>query len=157
MAAPVTVAGCKGGPTIPGTDIPDTPDNQEILKVLERYRMAFVQRDGAAVLSTAHKTYHDEGGTEDPGDDVVYGDLGPMLRRRMSQIDSIRFTIDYMDIMVTGDRAVVHVWIDAAFRMKPLLNEEGDPRTPPRYSRKQDHAEFELLREGQTWLITRGL
>jgi hypothetical protein len=148
---------CGGVDTIPGTEIPDTPENKDILTVLERYRAAVIKRDAAAILSTAHKTYHDEAGTEDPGDDVQYGDLGPILRARLSQLDSIRFTIDYLDIQVQGDRAIVHVWIDAAFRMKPLLDAEGTPRSAPRYARKQDHAEFELLREGETWLILRGL
>lgn len=157
LALPATAIGCGTGEKIPGTEIPDTPDNQEILKVLERYRVAFVKRDAAAVLATAHKTYHDEAGTDDPSDDVQYADLGPILRARLSQLDSIRFTIDYLDIMVSGDRAVVHVWIDAAFRMKPLLDGEGNPRTAPRFARKQDHAEFRLIREGNTWLIVSGL
>ncbi len=157
VALAVPAGGCQNKDTIPGTEIPDTPDNLEILKVLERYRMAFVQRDAAVVLSTAHKTYHDEGGTDDPSDDVEYSDLGLILRSRLSQLDSIRFTMDYIGIEVHGDRAVVRVWIDAAFRMKPILDLQGNPRTPPRYSRKQDHAEFELLRQGRSWLIVRGL
>jgi hypothetical protein len=148
---------CKGEATIAGTEIPDTPENQQILKVLERYRMSFVRRDAAGVLATAHKTYHDEAGTDDPSDDVQYPDLGPLLRRRLEQIDSMRFTIDYLDIAVHGERAIVHVWIDASFRMKPLLDPLGTARMTPRYSRKQDHAEFELLRDGGTWLIVRGL
>jgi hypothetical protein len=153
----VHTTACGGGPKIPGTEIPDTPENQEILKVLERYRIAFVQRNAAAVLATAHKTYHDEAGTDDPSDDVQYSDLGPILRSRLSQLDSIRFTIDYLEILVHGDRAIVHVWIDAAFRMKPILDAVGTPRIPPRYSRKQDHAEFELLRTGDSWQIISGL
>jgi hypothetical protein len=157
LAFPMSAIGCGTGEKIPGTEIPDTPDNQDILKVLERYRIAFVQRDAAAVLATAHRTYLDEGGTDDPSDDVQYGDLGPILRARLSQLDSIRFTIDYLDIAVSGDRAVVHVWIDAAFRMKPLLDTDGNPRTAPRFARKQDHAEFQMLREGGNWLIVSGL
>lgn len=157
LTTPVVAGGCSDSANIPGTEIPETPDNVEILKVLERYRIAFINRDAAAVLATAHKTYHDEAGSEDPGDDVEYADLGPLLRRRLAQLDSIRFTMDYVGIEVHGDRAVVRVWIDAAFRMKPLLDTEGAPRTAPRYSRKQDHSEFELLREGKTWLIVRGL
>ncbi len=149
--------GCKAQPTIPGTEIPDTDDNRQILAVLERYRTSFVSRDAAAVLATAHPTYHDQAGTDDPSDDTTYAELGPLLRRRLSQIDSVRFTMDYLEIHVTGDRAVARVWIDASFRFKPLLDSYGEPRTPPPYNRVQDHAEFELVREGNTWLIVRGI
>ncbi|MFV8754082.1 hypothetical protein ACNOYE_26350 [Nannocystaceae bacterium ST9] len=153
----VTLAGCKAKPTIPGTEIPDTEDNRQIISVLERYRTSFVSRDAAAVLSIAHPTYHDHAGTDDPSDDTSYPELGPLLRRRLSQLDSIRFTIDYLEIHVTGDRAVCRVWIDAAFRFKPLLDTFGEAREQPLYNRVQDYAEFELVREGDNWLMVRGM
>ena len=46
----VTATGCKNQPTIPGTEVPDTEDNRQIIAVLERYRTSFVSRDAAAVL-----------------------------------------------------------------------------------------------------------
>jgi hypothetical protein len=153
----VLVTGCKAQPTIPGTEIPDTEDNRQILSVLERYRTAFVSRDAAAVLSTAHPTYYDSAGTDDPSDDTTYPELAPLLRRRLSQLESIRFTIDYLEILGEGDRAVVRVWVDASFRFKPLLDSYGEARVSPPFSRVMDHAEFELVREGDTWLIVRGI
>jgi len=157
LASVGMLTGCKGGPTIPGTEIPDTEDNRQILSVLERYRTSFISRDAAAVLATAHPTYLDTAGTDDPSDDTTYSELGPLLRRRLSQLESIRFTIDYLEILGEGDRAVVRVWIDASFRFKPLLDSYGEPRESPPFSRVMDHAEFELVREGDTWLIVRGL
>lgn len=151
------VAGCKNEPTIPGTEIPDNDTSRAILEVLERYRMSFVAKDAASVLALAHPTYHDEAGTDDPSDDVEYGELGPLLRRRLAQLDSVRFTIDYLDIQLAGDRATVHVWIDASFKFKPILDSAGNPRDAARYARKQDHARFELVFENETWLITSGI
>jgi hypothetical protein len=157
MTTPVFAGGCKSTPTIPGTDIPDTEDSRAILDVLERYRIAFVERDAAGVLATADKTYADHGGTEDPSDDIVYDDLPKILGRRLAQLESIRFAIDYLEVHVSGDRAVTRVWIDSSFRLKPLLDTEGNPRTQPEYQLKQDFAEFELLRGADgAWLITRG-
>ena len=157
IAASVMLTGCGGSPTIPGTEIPDTDDNRQIIAVLERYRTAFVSRDAAAVLSTAHPTYYDQAGTDDPSDDVTYNELGPLLRRRLSQLDSIRFTIDYLEVQGAGDRAVVRVWVDASFRFKPLLDAFGEARAAPTFARVMDHSEFELVREGENWLIVRGL
>lgn len=156
-SAVLTLSGCKSKPTIPGTEIPDTEDNRQIISVLERYRTSLVSRDAAAVLATAHPTYLDSAGTDDPSDDTTYTELGPLLRRRLSQIDSMRFTMDYLEIHVTGDRAVARVWIDASFRFKPLLDSYGEAREQPYYNRVQDFAEFELVREGENWLVVRGI
>jgi hypothetical protein len=152
-----SMAGCKGEAVIPGTEIPDTEDNRQIISVLERYRTSFVSRDAAAVLATAHPTYQDNAGTDDPSDDATYTELGGLLRRRLSQLDSIRFTIDYLEIQRIEDRAIVRVWIDASYRFKPLLDAYGEPRMQAPYARVMDHSEFELVREGDNWLIVRGL
>lgn len=157
LATPVLLGGCKSNPTIPGTRIPDTEDSRAILEVLERYRIAFVERDAAGVLATADVTYADHAGTDDPSDDVVYDDLPQLLGRRLAQLESIRFAIDYMEVHVSGDRAVARVWIDSSFRLKPMLDTEGAPRTQPEYKLKQDHGEFELVRNPEgVWLITKG-
>ncbi len=153
----VGASACKSVPTIPGTDIPDTEDSRAILDTLERYRSAFVERDPAGVLATADKTYSDHGGTDDPSDDIVYSDLAPMLQRRLGQLESLRFAMDYVEVHVSGDRAVARVWVDASFCLRPLLDTGGAPRERPDCRLKQDYAEFEMLRqEDGSWLITRG-
>ena len=157
LAAPLAVTACKNVQTIPGTEIPDTADNREILQVLERFRGGFVRQDPAVILATAHPTYYDESGTDDPSDDIVFEELGQTLQRRIAQIESVRFTIEYLDIFIRRDRATVHVWIDASFRMKPVLGDDGLPRFSPRVVPKQDFAKFELIREGDSWLLTKGI
>ena len=157
LAAPAAFTACKNVQTIPGTEIPDTADNREILQVLERFRGGFVRQDPAVILATAHPTYYDESGTDDPSDDIVFEELGQTLGRRIAQIESVRFTIEYLDIFIRRDRATVHVWIDASFRMKAILGDDGLPRFAPRVVPKQDFAKFELIREGDFWLITKGI
>lgn len=157
-ATMLSATACKEGPTIPGTSIPDNEENREILRVLENYRISFVRRDAAGVLATAHPTYYDTAGTDDPEDDIEYGDLGPILRERMAQLSSIRFTIDYLEIHQVEDRAVVKVWIDASFRLHPVVEvESGDVRVDSAHTRKQDHSMFELIREERAWRITKGM
>lgn len=155
LSAPVVA--CKDTPTIPGTEIPDTEDNQAILRVLERYRTSFVRRDAAGVLATAHPSYYDEAGTDDPSDDIGYGELGPILRERLAQLEAIRFTIDYLEINVVQDRAIVKVWIDASFRLRSINDEVGDVRVAGQHTRKQDHAMFELVLDNGAWRVTKGL
>jgi len=154
----ITASGCKDQPTIPGTEIPDTEANRDILRVLEKYRVSFVRRDAAGVLTTAHPTYFDTAGTDDPSDDLEYKELGVVIRERMAQMESVRFTIDYLEINVVKDRAVVKVWVDASFRLKPIVDPEtGEVRVESSHNRLQDHAMFELLEESGAWRITRGL
>lgn len=156
LAAPV--GACKDGPTIPGTEIPDTEENRDILRVLERYRTSFVRRDAAGVLAMAHPSYYDPAGTDDPTDDIEYGELGPILRERLAQLEAIRFTIDYLEINVVQDRASVKVWIDASFQLRDIIDPEtGAVRVEGRHTRKQDHAMFELVRDQGAWRITKGL
>lgn len=158
LVGPASPLGCKDGPTIPGTEIPDTDENRDILRVLERYRTSFVRRDAAGVLSTAHPSYYDPAGTDDPGDDIEYGELGPILRERLAQLEAIRFTIDYLEINIVDDRAAVKVWIDASFRLRSIADpESGELRVEGKHTRKQDHAMFELLRDQGAWRITKGL
>jgi hypothetical protein len=157
LAAPLALSGCKNGPTIPGTEIPDTEENREILQALERFRTAFVRQDSTTLLSTAHESYYDEAGTDDPADDLVYEELGRTLQQRMNQIESVRFTMEYLQIFVKRDRATVDVWMDASFRMKPILDEDGVERIAARFARQQDYARFELIRDGDGWLITKGI
>lgn len=158
IPAVVLSTGCKDQPTIPGTEIPDTAENRDILRVLEKYRIAFVRRDPAGVMTTAHPSYFDTAGTDDPSDDLEYKELGLVLRERMAQLESVRFTIDYLEIDVLKDRAVVKVWVDASFRLKPIVDPEtGEVRVESSHNRLQDHAMFELLQDSGAWRITRGL
>ena len=88
---------------------------------------------------------------------IVYEELGKTLRMRLNQIESIRFTMEYLRVYVHEQRATVEVWMDASFRMKAVLDEEGNERLGARFARKQDFARFELIREGESWLITKGI
>ncbi len=157
------VTGCKSAATIPGTEIPDTPENRQVLQTLENYRIAMVQRDPAAVLATVHATYYDHAGTDDPADDLTYDRLAAVVRQRLAQVESIRFSMDYLEVSVKDDRAVVRVWIDASFRLRATVSDEEAPkvegltREKSRYARLQDFNMFELVRDGKSWLITRGI
>ena len=155
LAAPL--AGCGKGPTIPGTEIPDSDANRAVIGAIERYRIAFVRKDPAGVLASAHPTYYDTAGTDDPVDDITYEELGPILRNRMAQLESVRFTIDYLDVHVHQDRALVKVWVDASFRLLPVDTAQPQSRMDSRFARVQDHNMFELVREGDSWLISAGM
>lgn len=148
---------CRRTDNLPGTEIPNTPDAREVLEVVEKYRVAFLRKDAAAIWALAHVSYRDEAGTDDPSDDIDYESLGPLLRERLGQIDSLRFAIDYVSLRIERDHAVLRVWIDASFRMKPILSPDGKPREQSPFERQQDFAEYELLRDKGLWRFVKGL
>src|SRR5207253_8900416 len=47
--------------TLPGTNIPDSPQNRAVLDVFSHYRDALEARDATALLSMAAPTYYDAG------------------------------------------------------------------------------------------------
>lgn len=157
LALSFTLTGCKSSPTLPGTNIPDTPEVRSVLETLERYRVALVRKDAAGVLALVDKSYLDTSGTDDPSDDLNQERLAPTLRNRLSQLESLRFAMDFVSVDIQGARARVRVWIDASFRFKPILSPEGTPRDQPHFERLQDFNEFELIRIGQQWKFVRGL
>jgi hypothetical protein len=151
------VGGCKHSDNLPGTEIPNTPEARAVLDVVEKYRIAFLRKDAAAVWALAHASYNDEAGTDDPTDDVNYEALGPLLRERLGQIDTLRFAIDYISLRIEGDRAIMRVWIDASYRLKPILAANGEPREQSGYQRQQDFTEYELLLDKGLWRFVKGL
>lgn len=151
------LSACKGSPTLPGTNIPDTPEVRSVLETLERYRVALVRKDAAGVLALVDKSYLDTSGTDDPSDDLNQERLAPTLRNRLAQLESLRFAMDYVSVEIKGARARVRVWIDASFRFKPILAPDGTPREQPQFERLQDFNEFEFIRIGQQWKFVRGL
>lgn len=153
----VGLSACKSSPTLPGTTIPDTPEVRGVLETLERYRVALVRKDATGVLALVDKSYLDTAGTDDPSDDLNQARLAPTLRNRLSQLESLRFAMDYVSVDIQGSRAKVRVWIDASFRFKPILAPDGTPRERPQFERLQDFNELELIRIGQQWKIVRGI
>ena len=86
ISAAVWVGGCNEPVYIPQTKIPDTPLNRELLKTMEKYRIAVEDKDSAAVLALAHPTYGDENGSPDPSDDIDYEELKKLLSTRFQTI-----------------------------------------------------------------------
>ena len=153
----LTAISCKHPSSLPGTEIPNTPEARAVLEVVEKYRISFLRKDAPAVWALAHTSYHDQAGTDDPTDDVDFNSLGPLLRTRLAQIDTLRFAIDYVSLRVERDRAILRVWIDASYRMKPILGPDGRPREQSNYETQQDFAEFELVHDKDLWRFVRGL
>jgi len=131
--------GCGHGRFLPGTTIPATDENREIIAAIEDYRMRLVQRNVEGLLLLASEKYFEDGGTPQPNDDYGYAGLSAILSTRLQRVESIRYDIQYKKIKVDREgRAEVEAFLSGAFE---LQGEAGD-----RYRRVSDFHRFVLQR-----------
>src|SRR4051812_18028107 len=78
---------------IPGTEIDDTDDTRALLDVIETYRKAVETRNAQAILDLADETFHDDGGSASPDDDLDYKTLFTVLPARLSKFDDIKLEL----------------------------------------------------------------
>ncbi len=142
--------GCVKPKFIPHTKVLDVPLNREILKVVEKYRRAMEQLDGATVLSLAHPNYLDRAGTPEGNDDADYEGLKHFLAKKFKQTKKVRYSIEYQRLTITGKEAKVDTYIDATFFFEPR-------KANPRWRRFTDHNRFTLLKDDGRWQFISGL
>jgi hypothetical protein len=145
------LAGCATVETIPGTGIPDTKKNREIIEVLEQYRQAMVQRDAGTLMAMAHPHYYEHSGTPKGDDDYGYKGLMKVIKRRMNQLHAVRYNIKYSKIHWINPKQVeVEIYIDASFQIE--TPEGGD-----KWSRYTGHNKVVLTKHKGRWLFLRGM
>jgi len=141
--------GCATVNLIPGTKVADSKVNREILDVCERYRHALEDRDPNTLLALAHPHYYEDSCTPKGDDDYGYDGLKEVLQRRISQLRTLRYNIEYRKITLDGHHAQVDIRYDASYQ---LATDMGD-----RWERKQNDKRIELENDGRRWLIISGM
>jgi hypothetical protein len=141
--------GCATTNLIPGTRVPDTKINRELIELCERYRRAMEERDAPSLLALAHPQYYEDSGTPKGDDDYGFDGLREVLAKRLPSIRAMRYSIEYRKISIDGKKALIDIRYDASFQ---LATEMGD-----RWERKQNDKRLELLHDGTRWLILAGM
>lgn len=150
LAAPIVAStGCSQVSTIPGTRIVDTKENRAVLTRVEEYRVAMEQRDAPRLLTMAHPNYFEDSGTPTGADDYGYPGLKRVLDSRLPLIRSMRYAVQYRNLVVEGKRATLDLRYDLSYQIATDL---GD-----RWERKQSDKRIELVNEGGRWLFLSGM
>ena len=132
--------GCAHGRFLPGTNIPATEANREIIATIEDYRTRLIERNVDGLLLLASDRYFEDGGTPQANDDYGYAGLANILTGRLRRVDSIRYDIQYKSIHIGADGwAEVEAFLSGAFELQG--DEVGD-----RYRRINDYHRFVLER-----------
>ncbi|MCY1045234.1 nuclear transport factor 2 family protein [Corallococcus sp. bb12-1] len=108
---------------IAGTELQDTDDTRAILAVMERYRAALEARDAKAIQALVSPKFRDDGGTEDPEDDLTAANIGPHLEALFTKLKDPKVEINVRRVQFREDEEVayaIYYW-NASWRM-PGLN-----------------------------------
>lgn len=131
--------GCGHGNFLPGTTIPATDANREVISTIEEYRLRLLEKNVEGLLLLASQKYFEDSGTPQPNDDYGYAGLSTILGSRLQRVQSIRYDIQYKKIKIGSDgRAEVEAFLSGAFE---LQGEAGE-----RYRRVSDFHRFVLER-----------
>ena len=144
------MAGCAHERFLPGTTIPATDENLNIIETIELYRARLIEKNIDGLLLLASNKYFEDGGTPQANDDYGYDGLRAILTKRLSRVQSLRYDIEYQRLSVKGERAEVDVFLNGAFE---LQSDTGE-----RYRRVNDRHRFILERHnGNKWRFLNGM
>ncbi len=143
------LAGCAPR-LIPGTDIKDTSDTRDILDLVGTYKNALEAKDVDAILKLASKSFFENSGTPEGGDDYDFAGLEQKLQAWAAQTKAVRAALEVKDVFVEGDKAVVRYFFDVSFQIP-------GPDDTLQWKRETDTKEMQLRREEGAWKITGGI
>jgi hypothetical protein len=106
LLALAALAACTHN-TIPGTTVPDEPQNRAVLQVLANYKQAMEARDANALLALAAPDYFDKGDPSRPSDPHDLNGLRRAVPRDFNGVRALKYDIDVRNLKIDGDRAQV--------------------------------------------------
>ncbi|MEZ4474560.1 MAG: hypothetical protein R3F60_27995 [bacterium] len=142
-------SGC-GPRYVKGTEIEYSSQKQELADLVERYRVALVQRDADALRAMVSRGYFENGSTtSDPSDDYNHDGLMKVLDDLKSEVKAVRYDIQIKDIAVYDQQATV----DFEYESQYLIG-VGDQ---DRWSNKSDKNRLTFRKEKDGWRIVSGM
>jgi hypothetical protein len=134
---------------IRGTEIPANADTEAIVKVMQQYRQALLNKDAAAVVKLLGPDFYDNGGTADPADDLTLKNVEKVLSDRLSKLADFDLEIDVKDIDVKDNgRAEAKFYYTEHFRMPGLTSQAQS---------EADAKKMIFQKVGEDWKITSGI
>lgn len=150
IALSVGLLGCSPK-KIPGTELDDTSDTRAVLDVLQKYRSAVESRNPQALLTLAHESFRDDGGSSAHDDDLEYANLKEKMSARLGKVVDLHLDITVRRIEFDDDarNARVTYSYQMSFKM---------PEYSTRTQSENDIKQMLLRRVGeQEWKITSGI
>jgi hypothetical protein len=150
VLAPLLLIGACAHTKIPKTEIDDTPENREILNLVEEYTRAIEHRDASALLAMVSPRFYEDNGNTDRSDDYDYNGLRAALPEDFQRTKAMQLQIRVDDIKVDDDSAYAEVYYTYRAQNEypsGLQWDTGSDRTRLRFEKQGDGK----------WLIVGGL
>ena len=150
LAALLSVLTACAHAVIPGTEVRDTPENRQIMSVIDKLHEGLQSRDGELIISLVSTQYFEDNGTVSQKDDYGYGELRDKIIQQCLKATSefhVNFTVH--EIGVDHDRAHADIrFVSRAHISMP---------SGAVWDTQRDFDRFELIKEDGKWLFTSGL
>lgn len=144
------VASCAHS-KIPNTTIDDTPQNREILKVVEGYHRALESRDGEALLALVSPRYFEDNGNVTPDDDYDIEQLRKGIREEFEHTPKIQLNLKVEDIFVDEEKDTAHAFVLYELRA------QTDFPSGTKWKTSSERARFVFERRNNRWLLLSGI
>ncbi len=135
--------------TLPGTQIPDTAQNREVLDTFARYRDLLEARDATGLLGMAAPTYYDAGDPSHSVGPTDYASLQQKLKTDFAKVTGIKLEATIRDIEVKGE--------DARLDYFQVLHYAISTPGGERWKSESDDARMKFVRVKGEWKIASGL
>lgn len=142
-------SGCAGRQKL--ERIPDVPESQAVLDLLERYRHAMEARDVDALLALTSADYFDTRGTSDPQDDLDRRGLEAKLRADLDKVSSLRLDLEVLKLEFDEARKV------ASLEVRYDVRYQVELPAGPKWFNELDVHRMRLRQEEGGWRVIRGL
>lgn len=151
----------SGNGNIPGTRVPDSQANRDIIDVVEAYRLAVENQDVAGLNRMTSRRYWEDNGSAAGGDDWGHAKLDSEVRARFLKSRDIRYSLRYMNVERRcpkdsdgnqGCIALIDVLVDASFTVTNARGEEER-----RDMRDQNQLVLEWDDKDNGWKIVAGM
>lgn len=150
VAVSLCLAGACSRDVIPNTDVEDTPEGRDVVKFVERYRTAVIERSVPKLLNLADKDYYDDMGTPQGDDDVDLEGLKERLGETFgTDLLSVHYDIRYRDVVFLPTKVLVDYTYIGRFR---LNTPEG-----PRWERRLADNRMVLTKHKDGYRIASGM
>jgi len=171
VAASCLLLGACGPKVIKGTNITDSPETRAVVRTVETYRKAMESLDAEAIVALVSPDYFEKNGNNNSRDNYDYEGLIQYLRsERFSKISKLKLLIVYKEVLFNEDmneaRVLYHYILNfrkppEQFQQKTVVAgddaEVTDNFDEQRWYSKADDNLMVLVKDGDRWLIRRGL
>lgn len=134
---------------IPGTEIDDSPENREIVQLVEEYKAAVERMDTDAIMALVSPEFFETNGNIDVGDDYDYKGLEANLKANFVQTKRIQLVLRLDDIQIESNTAFAELYYQ--------IRAHHEYPTGLKWETGNDRTRLKFVRADDRWLIIAGL